>query len=1243
MFNVYQLNLQHCKSATIEFLRNFNNNNIHVALLQEPYVRDKKLNGLKDSNNIILCDDSNDRPRACILINNKIQFICLNNFSDGDLFAIKIKINDGTELVLASVYMPYCNEVMPPQKLLANLVSYCKIKNLQLIIGCDSNSHHTVWASSNTNKRGEHLLDFVTSNDLIVLNEGAEPTYVNSVRSEIIDLTLCTQFIGTKVTNWHVSDKITLSDHRLIYFNIDTILRFEVYYRNPKKTNWQSYCVYLNENLECLNNRSILSNANDLDLYASNFNAALINAYEKSNALRKRAGNRKCLWYSEHLAELRKKVRRLWNASKKQIKKGLFEHQVVIAYRYHLANYNKAIKQAKTKSWQSKCNEIDKCNETARMMKFLSGNAHKNVNSLKKSDGTFTESIDESIELLLNTHFPNCIKIDNNNNNNQNTNSFLDNTNPVNNNYTNINYINYSNTVASISNTIDKNVLHDIDQIVTISKIKWAIASFSPFKSAGGDGIFPALLQQGENIIHSHLVLLFKASLTLSYIPTAWCSTRVVFLPKIGKSTYTEAKSFRPISLSSFILKTLEKLIDLHIKCFLRVDERIHPLQFAYRAGYSTVNAIHSITSKIEKTLHEKELALVGVLDIEAAFNDTTYDAVSKGLQSVNVNKFLIDWILNMLNKRIITVTLNDSTVKVRPTQGTPQGGCLSTLLWSLVVNDLLYELNNTGGIHAVGFADDFCLYVSGKYLSTVKDVFQRGLNIVEAWCNNKNLSVNANKTNIMCVSRKYKLILNDKLKIFGNEINYVENLKYLGVLLDKKLNWNDHLQFVYNKSIRALWTCRAFVGKTWGINPHIMNWVYKQVVIPKITYAAVVWAHRSDLGAFSSKLCQIQRTALLCITGAMKSTPTASLEAFLSLPPLSLVLNEVAKITAIRFKMNKTWCIEYQNYGHGQLNKFLNDNRSFWNDVDQTTRTYSFNNTFRTLIGTGDLSETNLSETDLDFYTDAAKNPKGVGVGISSDCFDNGLKFKLDEHCTVLQAEIFGIYQTASFCLDEQSTNMTINIFSDSKCAINAIAKCEHYSSLTLRCVDALNALAANNRVNVIWVRAHAGWVGNENADRLAKEAINLTSSTSIPISLSSVKSQLREKTLLIHNRSWSSTSGYNTTKSFLPIISANLTNSLLSLKRHNLKILVELLTGHCLLKSHRWKMKLCNDKLCRLCMEEDEDSIHVICNCNALKSLRKKYFNVEFLDSNKVLDFSLTTLLKFIKECDIVNLLSI
>jgi hypothetical protein len=132
-------------------------------------------------------------------------------------------------------------------------------------------------------------------------------------------------------------------------------------------------------------------------------------------------------------------------------------------------------------------------------------------------------------------------------------------------------------------------------RVILQSKIRWAINTFKPFKLAGTDGIVPALLQQGVNYLTTHLCQIFRACLARGYIPTASRQVNVTFIPKPRKANYMEAKTYCPISLSSFMQKTMEKLVDRFIRDEILGLGPLHRYEFAYQPRKSTETALHYV------------------------------------------------------------------------------------------------------------------------------------------------------------------------------------------------------------------------------------------------------------------------------------------------------------------------------------------------------------------------------------------------------------------------------------------------------------------------------------------------------------------------------------------------------------------------------------------------------------------------------------------------------------------------
>ena len=155
----------------------------------------------------------------------------------------------------------------------------------------------------------------------------------------------------------------------------------------------------------------------------------------------------------------------------------------------------------------------------------------------------------------------------------------------------------------------------------------------------------------------------------------------VVFIPKPGRDSYAQAKSYRPISLSSFLLKLLERLIERHIRDETLSKQPLSRYQYAYQPGKSCEMAIHEVTRKVEATLRDKEIALGAFIDIEGAFDNTLISSIHQAMESREVHPTVRRWVSTMLKHRQVYTTLNDHTVGAIATRGCPQGGVLSPLL----------------------------------------------------------------------------------------------------------------------------------------------------------------------------------------------------------------------------------------------------------------------------------------------------------------------------------------------------------------------------------------------------------------------------------------------------------------------------------------------------------------------------------------------------------------------------------
>jgi retron-type reverse transcriptase len=146
-----------------------------------------------------------------------------------------------------------------------------------------------------------------------------------------------------------------------------------------------------------------------------------------------------------------------------------------------------------------------------------------------------------------------------------------------------------------------------------------------------------------ENMLQA-LNVVFSASITLEYSPQIWRQANVIFIPKIGRPSYTEPGSFRPISLTSFVIQCLEKLVYWQINDTALTETPYSADQVAFRSGCSTENAISAVTDIIERSTLRRRFTLGVFLDVAAAFDNISIDSIMKAMRKRKIDPNIIAW-----------------------------------------------------------------------------------------------------------------------------------------------------------------------------------------------------------------------------------------------------------------------------------------------------------------------------------------------------------------------------------------------------------------------------------------------------------------------------------------------------------------------------------------------------------------------------------------------------------------------
>ena len=352
-------------------------------------------------------------------------------------------------------------------------------------------------------------------------------------------------------------------------------------------------------------------------------------------------------------------------------------------------------------------------------------------------------------------------------------------------------------------------------------------------KAAGPDGINSRLLRDCADQLCGVILHIFNLSLSLQKVPALWKTSCVVPVPKTAHPR--EPNHFRPVALTSHLMKTLERIILSHLRT--TVGASIDPLQFGYRPGIGVDDAIIYLLHRSLSHLDTPGSTVrVMFFDFSSAFNTIQPSLLRVKMEAVGVDPHLAAWTINYLTDRPQYVRLGGClSDEVVCSTGAPQGTVLAPFLFTLYTSDFIY---NSDGVHLQKFSDDTAIVgcVSEdndlEYRSVIMDFVR--------WCGLNFLQINATKTKEMIVDFRRKPPHTPPVNIQGLNIDIVEDYKYLGVHLNNKLDWSTHTSALYRKGQSRLFLLRRL--RSFGVCRTLLRTFYDSVVASALLYAVVCW-----------------------------------------------------------------------------------------------------------------------------------------------------------------------------------------------------------------------------------------------------------------------------------------------------------------------------------------------------------------------------------------------------------------
>ena len=413
------------------------------------------------------------------------------------------------------------------------------------------------------------------------------------------------------------------------------------------------------------------------------------------------------------------------------------------------------------------------------------------------------------------------------------------------------------NPLSFISKKVQNSLFLYTPNLEEISK---DIDKLADSNSSSYDGVSNRTLKATNDTISPYLEILFHKCIQEGVFPDSFKIAQVIPLFKGGKKD--DRHCYRPISLLPTISKIFEKILARRLIKFLTKYEVLSKDQFGFRAKFSTEYAIADIYDKLIQNLDEGLNSCAIFLDLAKAFDSVSHKILLQKLHCYGIRGTALDLFTSYLTSRSQFVKLPNG-IKSSLTEvefGVPQGSILGPILFLLFINDL----PNATDFYVKLFADDTFLCSQNSDFSLLQDEVDFELEKVFVWLASNKLTLNIKKSKFMLITKRRK-IPKFSVKINGSPLESCDSYKYLGVIIDKKLNWKSHITHISPKIIMA---CGALAKlKNRGIKIDVLKNVFHALVHSYIRYGILIWGKASP--SVMNSLQTLMNRAIRIMTNA--------------------------------------------------------------------------------------------------------------------------------------------------------------------------------------------------------------------------------------------------------------------------------------------------------------------------------------------------------------------------------------
>ena len=465
-------------------------------------------------------------------------------------------------------------------------------------------------------------------------------------------------------------------------------------------------------------------------------------------------------------------------------------------------------------------------------------------------------------------------------------------------------------------------------------------------KSAGIDEIINEYIKNSIPKMLPVYNKLFNKVLTTGNIPESWSKGIIIPIYK-NKGNPKDPNNYRGITLLSCVGKLFTTLLNIRLTKYIEDNNILSENQAGFREGYSTTDHIFLLKSITDLFFKSKQKLYCAFIDYKQAFDTIWRDGLWHKLHKCRVlqDSKLFKVIKNMYQNIKSCVKLDgEKSAYFENLQGVRQGENLSPILFSLFVDDL-QDFIAENGCKPLNFKDDqinqlFKLMVIMYADDTVimanspKDL-QLALDNLDKYCKTWKLTVNTDKTKVLVFGkRKFKSTF--AFKFNDNELEIVDNFKYLGIILKFNGNFDICRKTLKDQATRAMFSILS-KGRRLSLPIDVQLDLFDKTVAPILLYGCEVWGYENTtlIEGVHLKFCKY-------LLGLKSSTPNCMVYGELGRYPLDITIK--TRMISYWVKILKSKASKFTHIMYQELYKMYNDNRFKSRWVDEVFKILNVN-----------------------------------------------------------------------------------------------------------------------------------------------------------------------------------------------------------------------------------------------------------------------------------------------------------